>query len=120
MVFNKFNRGSRTETADELGFGSKYADDSSRIINKDGTFNINKIVQYSNNLNINLNTDLSLINVYNSKLNTIFKYLFFKTFNFTNYNLLTINNIKLQILFHFLPYYNINLQVPKINTYLIN
>lgn len=84
------------------------------------TFNINKIVQYSNNLNINLNTDLSLINVYNSKLNTIFKYLFFKTFNFTNYNLLTINNIKLQILFHFLPYYNINLQVPKINTYLIN
>lgn len=84
------------------------------------TFNINKIVQYSNNLNINLNTDLSLINVYNSKLNTIFKYLFFKTFNFTNYNLLTINNIKLQILFHFLPYYNINLQVPKINTHLIN
>ena len=84
------------------------------------TFNINKIVQYSNNLNINLNTDLSLINVYNSKLNTIFKYLFFKTFNFTNYNLLTINNIKLQILFHFLPYYNINLQVTKINTYLIN
>lgn len=43
MVFNKLKKRTINETADELGFGTKYADDSSRIINKDGTFNINKI-----------------------------------------------------------------------------
>jgi hypothetical protein len=84
------------------------------------TFNINKIVQYSNNLNLNMTTDLSILNFYNSKLNLTFKHLFFKTCNFTNYNLLIINNIKLQILFHFLPHNNINIHVPKINTSLVN
>lgn len=80
MVFNKFNRGSRTETADELGFGSKYADDSSRIINKDGTFNINKIGStyhlYHDLIQMPWQKFLTLVFLFYLGLNTFFAFLF--------------------------------------------
>lgn len=78
--FKKLYKNSDKNSADELGFGTKYADDASRIINKDGSFNIDRIGSsynlYHDLIQMTWKRFLGIVLLFYLVLNTFFAFLY--------------------------------------------